>query len=68
MSRVDKALERYQRDQQRAEQSMEALYDAIAAAVDAGVRQVDLVKRTGYTREHIRRICDPQWRAQRRER
>lgn len=31
---------------------------AIVAALDAGIRQVELVGLTGFTREHIRRISE----------
>lgn len=41
----------------RLSQNQTALREAIRAAHEAGVRQVDLVAETGYTREHIRRIC-----------
>ncbi|HEX6872664.1 MAG TPA: hypothetical protein VF163_16325 [Micromonosporaceae bacterium] len=33
------------------------LAEAIRADAARGVRQVDLVKATGYTREQVRRIC-----------
>ena len=35
------------------------LAEAIRADAAAGVRQVDIVKLTGYTREQIRRIVNP---------
>jgi AcrR family transcriptional regulator len=33
------------------------LAEAIVAAARAGVRQVDIVRVTGYTRERVRQIC-----------
>ncbi|MFK4037601.1 hypothetical protein ACI2LC_17565 [Nonomuraea wenchangensis] len=33
------------------------LADAIVAAARDGVRQVEIVKMTGYTRERVRQIC-----------
>jgi F0F1-type ATP synthase membrane subunit b/b' len=33
------------------------LADAIVAAARSGMRQVEIVKRSGYTRERIRQIC-----------
>lgn len=34
------------------------LFKAIGEAVtERGIRQLDIVKQTGYTREHVRRIC-----------
>jgi CRP-like cAMP-binding protein len=34
------------------------LFEAIGqAVVERGVKQQDVVKQTGYTREHVRRIC-----------
>lgn len=40
------------------EKRRERLGDALLAAMDAGVRQRDLVIETGYTREHVRRLVD----------
>lgn len=42
--------------QANAERTLAAVYDAVRAAAAAGVMQVELVRLTGYTREHIRRI------------
>lgn len=54
----------------RTERALEArrleLFKAIGeAVVERGVRQADVVKQTGYTREHVRRICNAyfEWRA-----
>ncbi|MGC9671241.1 hypothetical protein ACNTMW_32430 [Planosporangium sp. 12N6] len=35
----------------------ERLAAAIVEAARSGVRQVDIVRRTGYTRERVRQIC-----------
>ena len=40
----------------RVERARQALHEAIVTEYGRGARQVDLVKRTGYTRETIRRI------------
>lgn len=36
---------------------------AIVVALDAGVRQVDIVEITGYTREHVRRLAEAERQA-----
>ncbi len=53
----------------RAEKTLDAkrdeLFKAIGEAVTSGrVRQADVVKQMGYTREHVRRICKAyvEWR------
>jgi hypothetical protein len=50
------AVAAHRRAAKRAEQTL-ALHAAIAEAASQGVRQTDLVKMTGYTRERIRQIC-----------
>ncbi|MEU7585720.1 hypothetical protein AB0A95_05395 [Micromonospora sp. NPDC049230] len=40
----------------RVDQARTELHRAMAAEYRAGVRQVDLVKRTGYSRERVRQI------------
>lgn len=45
-------------DLNRQEQRRERLADALLEAAEAGIKQVDLVKATGYTREHVRRLVD----------
>lgn len=55
---LDRALRAYRRAEAVLEQRRQELADAIGAAIhERGMRQVDVVKQTGYTREHIRRIC-----------
>jgi CRP-like cAMP-binding protein len=53
------AARRFRRAERAYEQAREELAEAIVgAALDEGMRQVDIVDATGYTREHIRRIVD----------
>jgi len=51
------AVAAHRRAARHAEQTLAALHAAIAEAASQGVRQTDLVKITGYTRERIRQIC-----------
>jgi len=44
---------------EKADKLLDELYAAISAASASGVRQNELVRITGYTRERIRQICDP---------
>lgn len=57
---MEDALAEAARAYRRAEAAVikrrEELAEAIVAADRSGVRQVDIVRVTGYTREHIRRI------------
>ena len=46
----------------------EALVDAIWAAADEGMPQVDIVAAVGLTRERVRQLCDPKYRARALER
>ena len=48
--------ERYRLHEAKAEVTRLELADEIRAAAGEGMRQVDIVKATGYTREQIRRI------------
>lgn len=58
----EKALRAATAKRQRAETAVvdarAAERAAIAAALDAGLRPVDVVKITGYTRETVRRLAD----------
>ena len=48
----------YKRAEKTLETKREELFKAIGEAVTSGrVRQADVVKQMGYTREHVRRIC-----------
>lgn len=56
--KVERSLRAYRRAEQLLDRRRSELADAIAEAVMSGrVKQVDMVKQTGYTRETIRRIC-----------
>lgn len=53
------AARRFRRAEKAYEQAREELAEEIVvAALDQGVKQIDIVKATGYTREHIRRLVD----------
>ena len=51
------------RDKERERASYIRLVAAIWEASDQGMRQVDIVKAVGLTRERVRQICDPVYRA-----
>jgi hypothetical protein len=55
-SALTEAARAYRRAERAVEQRREELAAAIVQAAADGVRQVDIVRATGYTREHIRRI------------
>jgi Arc/MetJ family transcription regulator len=57
MDPLDEALAAHARAQQVLQTTREALHAAIRDALRNGDRQIDLVHKTGYTREHIRRIA-----------
>lgn len=47
------------RAKERLEQAREELHEAIVIAIrDDGWKQRDVAQVTGYSREHVRRICD----------
>lgn len=56
MDQLDEALAAHTRAQQLVQTTREALHVAIRNALKNGEKQIDLVHKTGYTREHIRRI------------
>lgn len=52
------AVRGVKRAQERLEKAREDLHEAIVVAIrDDGWKQRDVVEVTGYSREHIRRIC-----------
>lgn len=55
--RTSAALTRHQKAKQRAAETLDALHEAIVDDLDAGVPQAELVRITGYSREHIRKIA-----------
>lgn len=48
---------------ERERASYSRLLAAIWQADDEGWKQVDIVREVGLTRERVRQICDPQYRA-----
>ena len=51
------------KDKARWDASYARLVAAIWEASDQGMRQVDIVRAVGLTRERVRQICDPVYRA-----
>lgn len=56
MTELLAAATAYRRATKRQEDARDRLVEAMRTASAAGVRQVSLVKATGYTREHVRRL------------
>ena len=54
--RLKKAVAKHQKTKTAEEQARQEVYAAILEDLAAGVRQVDIVRTTDYTREHIRQI------------
>lgn len=59
VSEVKAAVRRHKAAQKRLDEAHQHLRETLRTAADAGVRQVDLVALTGYTREHVRRLLLP---------
>jgi hypothetical protein len=57
-SELRAATTRRKRAEDRWRDARAAEARAILAALDAGMRQVDIVHITGYTREHVRRLAE----------
>lgn len=57
-SELRAATARRKRAEDRWRDARAAEARAILAALDAGLRQVDVVGITGYTREHVRRLAE----------
>lgn len=55
--RLAQASAEYADATKKAEEARETLADAIVQAARDGMRQVEIVKMTGYTRESVRQIC-----------
>lgn len=53
---LERRARAYRRADELREQRRAELAEAIAQAAAEGVRQVDIVRQTGYTRESVRRI------------
>lgn len=57
MDRLDQAIAEYTAATARADEARAGLHEEILKALDEGVRQAEIVRRTGYTRETIRRLA-----------
>ncbi|WTW94868.1 hypothetical protein OG216_16450 [Streptomycetaceae bacterium NBC_01309] len=53
---LTKAAKTYRRTEKAHEEARQALKEAAVAAVKAGVKQSEVVKTTGWTREYLRRL------------
>lgn len=53
---LEAATEAYREAQRELDGRRQALAAAIVAAANSGVRQTEIVRITGYTREHIRQV------------
>lgn len=56
MTELKAAARAHQRAQKRAEETHARLLAAMRTAAEAGAKQVEIVRETGYTREHVRRL------------
>jgi Zn-dependent M32 family carboxypeptidase len=54
--RLTDAVSRHREAREAEEEARRELYAAILDSIDQGARQVDIVRVTGYTREHIRQL------------
>jgi len=54
--RLIRARDQHHEAQRREAEALAEYHEAIADAANAGVKQVDIVSTTGYTREHIRKV------------
>ena len=59
MADIQAAVRRHRSAQKRLDESQRHLRETLRAAKEAGVKQVELVRLTGYTREHVRRLLLP---------
>ncbi|MEU4618858.1 hypothetical protein AB0G04_02605 [Actinoplanes sp. NPDC023801] len=57
LTKLSKLGEQYERERAAAERTRALLTPEIIAAAAARVRQVDIVKASGLTRERVRQIC-----------
>ncbi|MDI2132582.1 hypothetical protein [Yinghuangia seranimata] len=53
---LSKAAKAYRRTEKAHEEARQALKQAAVEALDAGVKQSEVVKTTGWTREYLRRL------------
>jgi len=54
---LTRAVAKHRRAEEQLDQARAELHAAIVADLEAGVRQADLVRATGYTRETLRRVA-----------
>jgi hypothetical protein len=54
--RLKKAVTKHQKTKAAEETARQEVYAAILGDLAAGIRQADIVRVTGYTREHIRQL------------
>lgn len=57
-SDLERATRAYHRALAAVDKRRDELAEAIATSAEAGIRQVEIVRITGYTREHVRRIVN----------
>lgn len=57
MDLILRLLARLHREQARTDRTRRELHDAIRAALAAGVKQADIARATGYSRERLRQIA-----------
>nr|WP_221382826.1 hypothetical protein [Actinoplanes polyasparticus] len=57
MTELEKAAEAYTAAKTAMDAARDVLADEIVKAARSGMRQSEIVKTTGYTRETVRRIC-----------
>lgn len=57
VARLAELGKRYEQERAAAEATRKELTPEIVAAARAGVRQVEIVRATGLTRERVRQIC-----------
>ncbi|WFE46298.1 hypothetical protein [Verrucosispora sp. WMMD1129] len=57
MTRLEQAAKAYRRAKEALDKARPELAEAIVEAAREGMRQAEIVRVTGYTREQVRRIC-----------
>lgn len=57
VTELEDAAREYHEARAALDEARPRLAEAIASAARAGVRQAEIVKVSGYTREQVRRIC-----------
>lgn len=57
VSALEQAATRYKNAASEVDKARAKLQEEIVKAAQAGVRQADIVRTTGYTRERVRQLC-----------